>query len=194
MKVVEALDVGITQAEFALLIGVSEAKVSQLVAEGVIERGHTAHAWLLAYCERLREVAAGRASGEAGGLDLVQERAALARSQREAQEIKNAVARGEYASIGLLADVLAMASSAVVDRFEQLEGALKKACPDLPEEAKATIQQVIANARNEWIRATEKLIAAELDRLAATWDEDRSEVDTQEDDGEPAGAEMEAVF
>ena len=190
MKAVEALGVGITQAEFALLIGVSEAKVSQLVAEGVIKRGQIAHAWLLEYCERLREVAAGRASVEAGGLDLVQERAALARSQREAQEIKNAVARGQYAPIGLLADVLAMASSAVVDRFEQLEGALKKACPDLPEEAKATIQQVIANARNEWIRATETLIVAALDRLAASWDED----DGDEDDGERTGAEMEAAF
>lgn len=174
MKVVEAMGVGITQAEFAVVIGVSEAKVSQLIAEGVIERGHTAHAWLLAYCERLREVAAGRASGELGGLDLVQERAALARSQREAQEIKNAVARGEFAPIGLLADVLGMASSAVVDRFEQLEGALRKACPDLPDEAKATLQQVIANARNEWIRSTEKLVASELDRMSREADEDES--------------------
>lgn len=167
MKTVEVMGVGVTQAEFAVLVGVSEAKVSQLVGEGVIERGQTAHAWLLAYCERLREVAAGRASIEAGGLDLVQERARLARSQREAQDIKNAVARGEFAPIGLLADVLGMASSAVVDRFEQLEGALRKACPELPDEAKATVQQVIANARNEWIRATEKLVVAELDRLAS---------------------------
>jgi len=172
VKVIEAMGVGITQAEFAAVIGVSEAKVSQLVAEGVIERGQSAHAWLLAYCERLREVAAGRASGELGGLDLVQERAALARSQREAQEIKNAVARGEFAPIGLLADVLGMASSAVVDRFEQLEGALRKACPDLPDEAKATLQQVIANARNEWIRSTEKLVASELDRMSREADED----------------------
>jgi len=161
------MGVGITQAEFAVLVGVSEAKVSQLVGEGVIERGQTAHAWLLAYCERLREVAAGRASIEDGGLDLVQERARLARSQREAQDIKNAVARGEFAPIGLLADVLGMASSAVVDRFEQLEGALRKACPDLPDEAKATVQQVIANARNEWIRATAKLVLAELEGMAS---------------------------
>lgn len=159
------MGVGITQAEFAALVGVSEAKASQLVGEGIIERGQTAHAWLLSYCERLREVAAGRASVEAGGLDLVQERARLARSQREAQDIKNAVARGEFAPIGLLADVLGMASSAVVDRFEQLESAMRKACPDLPDEAKATVQQVIANARNEWIRATEKLVVLELDRL-----------------------------
>ena len=176
------MGVSITQAEFAALVGVSEAKASQLVGEGVIERGQTAHAWLLAYVERLREVAAGRASDEAGGLDLVQERARLARSQREAQDIKNAVARGEFAPIGLLADVLGMASSAVVDRFEQLEGALRKACPDLPDEAKATVQQVIANARNEWIRATEKLVVAEMDRLASDDDASEEEATSGEDD------------
>jgi hypothetical protein len=47
---------------------------------------------LLAYCARLREMAAGRQS-DAGGLDLIQERAALAREQRIGHEIKNAVSR-----------------------------------------------------------------------------------------------------
>lgn len=186
MKVVDALAAPITQAEFAVLIGVSEAKVSQLASEGVIVRGATAHAWLLSYCERLREVAAGRASVEGGGLDLVQERAALARSQREAQDIKNAVSRGEYAPIGLLADVLGLASSAVVDRFEQLEGALQKACPGLPDEAKATIQQVIANARNEWIRSTAKLVGDHLDSLEQSLEEGEDDESVFEAGGELA--------
>lgn len=175
MKVVEALGGAITQAEFAVLIGVSEAKVSQLASEGVIVRGASGHAWLLAYCERLREVAAGRASADGGGLDLVQERAALARSQREAQDIKNAVARREYAPIGLLADVLGKAASAVVDRFEQLEGALRKTCPDLPEEAVATVQKVIVGARNEWIRSASKLVSDDLDSLEQSPDDDEDD-------------------
>jgi len=175
VKVVEALGGAITQAEFAVLIGVSEAKVSQLASEGVIVRGASGHAWLLAYCERLREVAAGRASADGGGLDLVQERAALARSQREAQDIKNAVARREYAPIGLLADVLGKAASAVVDRFEQLEGALRKTCPDLPEEAVATVQKVIVGARNEWIRSASKLVSDDLDSLEQSPDDDEDD-------------------
>ncbi|SEF29802.1 hypothetical protein SAMN03159371_04378 [Variovorax sp. NFACC28] len=81
-------------------------------------------------------------------------------------------------AIGLLADVLGMASSAVVDRFEQLEGALRKACPELPDEAKATLQQVIANARNEWIRSTEKLVALELDKMSREADEDEGADDS----------------
>ena len=82
MKVLPMLDQQVSQAEFAAMIGVSEARASQLVSEGVIVRGETAHEWLVAYCERLRDQAAGRLGEGAGGLDLVQERAALAREQR----------------------------------------------------------------------------------------------------------------
>ncbi|RYF60746.1 MAG: hypothetical protein EOO27_04735 [Comamonadaceae bacterium] len=149
------------------MLGVSEARVSQWIGEGVLTRGDTAHAWLLGLFERLRDQAAGRAGAEVGGLDLVQERAALAREQREGQAIKNAVARKDYAPVGLLADVLGMASSAVVDRFEQLEGTLRKAVPDLPDEAKTAVLQVIANARNEWIRATATLVSDSVDALLA---------------------------
>lgn len=167
MKIIPVLDQTISQAEFAQMIGVSEARVSQLVSEGIIVRGDTAHEWLIGYCERLRDQAAGRAGSESGGLDLVQERAALAREQRIAQALKNDVARGEYAPIGLLTDVLATAGAAVVDRFEQLDGALRKACPDLPDEARTTIMTVIASARNEWIRSTAQLVDRSLDDLLA---------------------------
>lgn len=165
MKIVPVLDQSISQAEFAAMIGVSEARVSQLMADGVIARGASAAEWLVAYCERLRDQAAGR-MGETGGLDLVQERAALAREQRIGQAMKNAVTRGEYAPVGLLADVLAAAAAGVVDRFEQLDGALKKACPDLPEAARTVVQGVIAKARNEWIRATTALVVQQLDAIS----------------------------
>lgn len=182
MKVIPLLERSISQAEFAQLIGVSEARVSQLVSEGVIARGETAQAWLLGYCERLRDQAAGRAGAEAGGLDLVQERAALAREQRIGQAIKNQVARKEYAEVGLLADVLARAASAVVDRFDQLEGTLRKAVPDLPDEAKVAVLQVIAQARNEWIKGTERLVADEVDAMM-TDEAEEDAVDSGEAEG-----------
>lgn len=165
MKVLPAMAQPISQAEFAQVIGVSEARVSQLVSEGVLVRGDTAQAWLAAYCDRLRDQAAGRLGAELGGLDLVQERAALAREQREGQAIKNAVARKEYAPVGVLSDVLGMAASAVVDRFDQLEGVLRKAVPDLPDEAKTAVLKVIANARNEWIRATDRIVTEAVDAM-----------------------------
>ena len=142
---------------------------------------YCAAAWLLlAYCARLRDQAAGR-MGENTTLDLVQERAALAREQREGQAIKNAVARREYAPVGLLADVLGRAGGAVVDRFDQLEGALKKACPDLPDEAKTTVLRVIAAARNEWVRETAQLVAESLDEMLAADEVDGDVVDALED-------------
>lgn len=157
------------------MVGVSEARVSQLISDGVIVRGDTCHAWLVGYCERLRDQAAGRVGSEVGGLDLVQERAALARSQRIAQDMKNAVARGEFAPVGLLADVLASAASGVVDRFDHLEGALRKSCPDLPHEAVETIRAVIASARNEWIRSTNRLVTDRLDAMVADEEDDDSD-------------------
>ncbi|MBI5270136.1 MAG: hypothetical protein HY856_10725 [Burkholderiales bacterium] len=165
----------LTQAAFGDLIGVSQQAVSDLVTRGVLNHGAPAGEWLAAYCDRLREQAAGRIGADAGGLDLVQERAALAREQRIAQAMKNAVARGEYAPIGLLADVLAAASAGVVDRFEQLDGALKKACPDLPESARNVVRTVIASARNEWARSTAELVVHHLDATtveAASDDDD----------------------
>ena len=169
MKILPLLDQPVSQAEFAAMIGVSEARASQLVSEGVIVRGDTAHEWLVAYCERLRDQAAGRLGEGAGGLDLVQERAALAREQRIGQAIKNGVARKEF---GLLADVLGTASSAVVDRFDHLEGVLAKSCPDLPEEAKTAVLTVIADARNEWIRSTAKLVDEAVDAMLAADEDD----------------------
>lgn len=165
------LDQVISQAEFAQIVGVSEARVSQMVSEGVIARGDTAAAWLVAYCERLRDQAAGRL-GETYGLDLVQERAALAREQRIGQAIKNGVARKEFGPVGLLADVLGTAASAVVDRFDHLEGVLAKSCPDLPEEAKTAVLTVIADARNEWIRSTAKLVDEAVDAMLAAEEDD----------------------
>lgn len=171
MKILPYLDAPISQAEFAQIVGISEARVSTLISEGVLTKGDNAHSWLLGYCERLRDMAAGRAS--VGGLDLVQERAALARSQREAQELKNAVARGEFAPIGLLADVLGQAASAVVDRMDQVEGDLRKACPDLPEDARVVVLRTLANARNEWIRSTAKLVSDQVDGMT----EDQEDAD-----------------
>lgn len=172
-----------TQSEIAEHLDMSDRNLRDLLQ--MLDLDHkqaSLSAIRVGYIRRLREQAAGRAGSEDGGLDLVQERAALAREQREGQAIKNAVARKEFAPVGLLADVLGMAASAVVDRFDQIEGALRKACPDLPDEAKATVQQVIASARNEWIRSTERLVTEAVDAmLAAQSDEDDQPVGFEED-------------
>lgn len=147
-----------TQQQFAELVGLSESRVSQLVAAGVITRGATLHGCLLSYCAHLREVVAGRTSGELGGLDLVKERAALAREHRRSYEFKNAVAEGLYAPTELLAQVLTTVSQAVAEGLEGLPGEISIACPGLPDAARQQLEASIASARSEWIRATERLV------------------------------------
>lgn len=159
-------DAPVVQSVVAAAVGVSKQAISALLADGALPPCATNGELLLAYCDRLRQQAAGRMGGEIGGLDLVQERAALARSQREAQDLKNAVARGEFAPIGLLADVLGRAASSVVDRFDQLEGALRKSCPDISDDVLLAVLGVNAAARNEWLRATARLVDQYIDELA----------------------------
>lgn len=180
MKAIEAMRQAISQAEFGAWVGISEARVSQLMAEGVLTRGETGHEWLIAYCERMRDIAAGRASSETGGLDLVQERAALAREQRLGIAIKNAVARGEYAPITLLAEVLATASQAVSERFEQLPGLLRKVCPELPDTARDKLMSAFADARNQWVRLTSRLVAKAIVQVESDGDDDYGD-DEEED-------------
>ncbi len=143
----------IKQSEFGSIIGISQPAVSDLVSRGVLKSGASAGSWLLAYCGHLREVAAGRASMAGGTLDLVQERAALAREQREGQAIKNAIARGEYAPIELMAKVLSDACGAVVEKFDALPSRLRKEVPGLPQEAIEAVVAIVISARNEWVRA-----------------------------------------
>ncbi len=158
------LDEPCRQADFGALVGVSQPAVSDMVSRGVLENGATLRQWLLAYCGRLREQAAGRMGSEAGGLDLAQERAALAREQRKGIEIKNAVLRGEFAAVSLLGEVLATASQAVAERFDHLPGQLRKACPDLPPAVVDQVMTVLAGARNEWVRGTVALVSSSLDQ------------------------------
>lgn len=171
-----ALNTTITQDDFARLVGISQQRVAQMVAEGVLQRDGTAAQWLLGYCERLREQAAGR------DRELTIERAALAREQRIGQALKNAVDQGKYAPIGLLTDVLAAASAAVVDRLDQLPGQLRKVCPHLPAEARDAIARTVASARNEWIASSSSLALRRLDELVVDDEAEPEATDATEAD------------
>ena len=149
-----------TQGELAALLGITQPTVSALTTAGKLPAHGTLGELVLAYCTNLREVAAARHSE--GPLDLAQERAGLAREQRIGVEIKNGVARGEYASVSLLAQVLARASQAVAEHISHLPGRIKTACPALPADALSVVLATIATARNEWVAQTAELEVALL--------------------------------
>ena len=150
----------VTQEFFAILVGISQPKVSQLLTEGVLSRDASAHTWLLEYTARLREQASGRTSG--GVMSQAEENAALLRSRREAQDMKNAVARGEFAPVALLAEVLAACGASVASVLDTIEGQVRKQVPDLPEPAMQSILTTVARARNTAISETARLVRTEL--------------------------------
>src|SRR5262249_55983829 len=93
-------------------------------------------------------------------------RAELAREQREAQRLKNLVAKGEYAPIGLLGDVLGLASASLAERLDALPGAIRTVCPDLPAGAADLIHDRVATARNAWVEQTSALVDRALELYA----------------------------
>lgn len=89
------------QVEVARHLYMTKQALSQHIKDGHIpnaERGgFSLDECREAYIRHLREQAAGRL-GKDATLSLTDERAGLAKAQREAQELKNAVTRGEYVS------------------------------------------------------------------------------------------------
>lgn len=150
------LDTRCDQKTLAQVVGLSEARISQLVKEGVIQRGDTIGEQIVAYCENIREVAGGRAPSE-GGLDPGQEKAKLDREKRMGQRIKNLKDLGEWAAVSVLMKTLASASSAMASKLEALPNELMKVAPDLPYEAVEALRGCIAKARNDWLSDTEAL-------------------------------------
>lgn len=154
-----------TQERFGEIVGIEQQSVSRLIGRGILPRDGTAREWFRAYCGRLREEAAGRATD--GELNLAHERARLAKEQADGAALKNAVARGEYAPISLLGEVLGVASSAIAQRLDGFEGLLAKMAPDIPEKAKQGLLSLVAKARNDWAKETIALVDRRIAQLAA---------------------------
>lgn len=168
----------VSQGELAALIGITRPRVTQLMTEGTLPRTRVLSELVRALVKRGYERPAGRPPKDKppedpDALDLNQEKAKLAREQRLTVEMKRQIALGEYAPIGMLADVLGNASSAIVAQFDQMESTLAKSCPDLDERAKQAVLAMLARARNDWIKKTAELVEVEIDALAV--DEDDAE-------------------
>lgn len=151
-----------TQAIFGQIVGISQPAVSVLQKRGTLPKGGTLGAWIEAYCANLREQAAGRQS-EVGGLDIVQEGAALKREQRIRLELQNAVTRGEYAPIELLGDALAKSIEVMVAELDQIDGLIAQLAPDAPEALRLAILSCVTTARNKIAARGASLVIAALD-------------------------------
>lgn len=144
----------LTQEAFGQLVGISQQAVGEMVNQEILPRGATGDVWLLAYCERLREQAAGRASTES--LALMRANTELAISRKRSQDIKNEVADKRYAPIELLTEVLAGASQAAATHIDALVPTLMREGLELTDSQRTRIATIVARARNELVeRATD---------------------------------------
>ncbi|MDR0770738.1 MAG: terminase small subunit [Burkholderiales bacterium] len=120
--------------------------MSFLVTREIINADGTGAEWLLAYCDHLRKIAAGRYTD--GDLDLATERAHLARAQRERIEMQNAVTRKELAPVTMLEEVLSKAGGRAVRILEAVPAKLKRGCHGFTSQMSAMVRDEIARACN----------------------------------------------
>lgn len=165
------LDQPITQAAFGELVGVSQQAISEMQAQGVVRQGDSARVWLLAYCQRLRDAAAGRdPDGE-----LATERARVARATAEKIEMANAVTRREFAPVGLLELVLGEMARQIATRLDALVPLIRRRMPDLPPSVLAQITAEVAACRELCAAAN----LADAERLARDDDEAADDADAE---------------
>lgn len=135
-----------TQAEIAAHLDISDRRLRELLSEwGIDHKATTLSDIRIRYIRRLREEAAGRASG--GEYDLTNERARLAKEQADKVAMANAVTRNELAPRALLVLVLARTAPKVCAILDALPGALKRRIPSLDQTAIHVIETEIGKTR-----------------------------------------------
>lgn len=144
----------VSATELGALLGITARRVRELAEAGRLPRHRGRYPVadaVSAYCEGLRVSAAGRRGDAEEGLDLATERALLARSQREAVELKLARDRGELVN-----------AEQVKAGFVGLVTQARNRLLGVPSKAKARIPTL--SVRD--VEALEDLIAEALNGLA----------------------------
>jgi phage terminase Nu1 subunit (DNA packaging protein) len=156
----------VTHEAFAEIVGVSRVAVTRFVERGVLKEGGTLGEWLLAYCERLREQAAGRYSES--GISLTDERALLSRVQRERIELELAARRHELVSVDILAVVLSTVGRLAAKILEGVPARLRRELGS-SREVLEIVERELVLAREEigTLELPFELIEQELARLEA---------------------------
>lgn len=137
------LDAPCLQSDFGVMVGISQQAVSTHASSGLLKPGAPLREWLLAYCDHLREQAAGRS-----GTELANQRALLAAAQRERIEMQNAITRKDHAPVQALQIILAQLGRRLGVQFSSIVPNLRQRVPDLPVRALEVVEEVVTEARN----------------------------------------------
>jgi phage terminase Nu1 subunit (DNA packaging protein) len=142
--VVADLSAPVIQSHFGVLVGISQQAVSELVRRQVLSEGGTAGDWLRAYCEHLREVAAGR--GGESSIELAGERARLAREQADKLAMQNAITRVELAPTRIIEEVLALTGARAARILDRIPGEIRRSLPQLTSDDIGAVSRIVAKA------------------------------------------------
>lgn len=124
------------------MIGVSDGAITKLAKRGILLPDQTAKYWLLAYCEHIREMAAGRS------VDLTAARAAKASEEAQIKKIEKNKLLETWAPIENLTLVLSRVTGQMSSQFDQIPVVVKREWPDVSGEQLAKIRECLAESRN----------------------------------------------
>ena len=119
---------------------------------GIVKRGATDRQYLPletlhAYHEHLRDRAAGRSTS--AGASLADERAALAKTQREIEEIKLAKMRGEVLDLDETSEAWGRIAATVRGKMLSLSGRVRAKLSDLTPHHGKVIDQIVRDDLND---------------------------------------------
>ena len=138
-------DEPVTQSQFAELVGITQPTVSRLQADGVLPAVLVLGPALLAYCDRLREAAAGRHAE--GGISLATERALLAREQRLNVRSRRLAFDKQLVPLDDMKAVLSTVAAAAAEQFEHMRADMRR-LHALPGDVLDTIERHVHTARH----------------------------------------------
>jgi len=141
-----------TKADLSVLLGISIRALADLDNKGVLVRApkrgtYQTRASVLAYIERLREVAAGRSADQRS--PLADERLKTERVAREIQEVKLAQLKGEILSLDEVSESWSNFASVIRSALLALPGKARTQIPHLTAHDAETIRQLVKDTLND---------------------------------------------
>lgn len=138
-----------TQAEIAEHLDLTPRSVRTLISRGVFNKSGRGQldidACRIAYVRYLRERAAGRASdgAEAEGLDIMVERARLAKEQADHYAMKNAAMRGELVAVDDVTNAIVAVIGMAQGKLRTVPARIAKGDGDVLKRAQREIEDAL---------------------------------------------------
>lgn len=136
-----------TQSRFADFIGVDAAIVSRALSRGILTRGADWITWNRELHHWHAENAAGRSGDDE--INLVVERAKLARAQTEKIRMELKKARGEFVSVPAICLAIVQINSIIRSKILQLASRIKSEVPELATKGVAVVEKLACEALEE---------------------------------------------